>query len=336
MGMVEPTLLSRFRPPIAEGFRRVLSGDAPLREVLRYHVGLEDEAGAPKEALGKLVRPAITLFIAEELGGDPEGALSAAVSLELVHEFSLVHDDVQDGDVMRRGRPTVWSRWGEPQAINAGDLMLALALAEAEKAGGVVLGRLLAAVIEMIEGQALDVSFEARWSSMDEYTAMIDKKTGALFRCACELGAILAGAPREVRDLLNEIGRELGRAYQIRDDLLGIWGSELELGKPVGADIRRGKKTYPVVAAAGRADEEERRIMQDAFAMETVSDEALSEVVETMERLGVRGDGAHEMNAHLEDVLSEWERLPVSEDGMQQMRELCESLRLTKAPGGAR
>lgn len=333
---MEATLLSRYRPTIVQGLRRVLSGDAPLRNVLRYHVGLEDEFGASTEAFGKLIRPSITLLIAEVLGGATEAALPAAVSLELVHEFSLIHDDVQDGDEMRRGRPTVWSRWGEPQAINAGDLMLVLAMAEARVAGDEALGRLLDAVIEMIEGQALDISFEARWPSMDEYTAMIDKKTGALFCCACGLGAIVAGAPRGVRDRLNEIGRELGRAYQIRDDLLGIWGSESELGKPIGADLRRRKKSYPTVVATARAGEGERRILEAAFAMETVSDEALSEVVETMERLGVREDGAHEVNAHLENVLSESERLPVSEDGMQQMRELRESLRLPKARGGAR
>ena len=324
-----PTFVSRYRSRIVERLRCVLAGNAPLRNVLRYHVGLEDETGAPNQAFGKLVRPSLTLFIAEELGGDPEDALSAAVSLELVHGFSLVHDDVQDGDEMRRGRPTVWSRWGEPQAINAGDLMLALALAEAGAAGDAVLKRLLDAVIEMIEGQALDVSFEARWPRMDEYAAMIDKKTGALFRCACELGAVLADAPREVRNRLNGIGRELGRAVQIRDDLLGIWGSESELGKPVRADLRRRKKSYPVVAAAGRANDGEWRILEAAFEKEMPSDEALREVVETMERLGVRESGAHEVNVHLEGVLSESERLPVSEDGMQQMRALCESLRWT-------
>ena len=333
---MEPTFLSRFRSTIVEGLRRVLSGDLPLRSVLRYHVGLEDEFGASAEAPGKLIRPSIILLIAEVLGGDTEAALPAAVSLELVHEFSLIHDDLQDGDEMRRGRPTVWCRWGESQAINAGDLMLALAMTEARVAGDKALGRLLDAAIEMIEGQALDVSFEARWSNMDEYTAMIDKKTGALFRCACELGAIVAGAPREVRDRLNELGRELGRAYQIRNDLLGIWGSESELGRPIGADLRRRKTSYPVVAAAGRAGDGERRILEDAFAVETLSDDALSRVVETMGRLCVREDGAQEVNVHLEAVLSTSKRLPISEDGMRQMRELCDSLRLTNALGDAR
>jgi geranylgeranyl diphosphate synthase type I len=333
---VEPRLVARYRSTIEDGLRRALAGDAPLRAVLRVHVGLEDESGVPTEALGKLIRPVILLFIAEELGDDPDAALSAAVSLELVHEFSLIHDDLQDGDKTRRGRPTVWSRWGEPQAINAGDLMLALALVEAGSAGDKALGRLLDAVIEMVEGQALDVSFEARWPSMGEYTAMTDKKTGALFRCACELGVILCGVPRETRRRLSEVGRELGRAVQIRNDLLGIWGSESVLDEPIGADLRRRKKTYPLVAAMAKADEGERRALEVALAVETISGEAAERIVETMERLRVREDGVHRVNEHLEHVLSEWERLPLTKTGMDGMEELCESLRLTKTLGGAR
>ena len=328
--MVESTLLSRFRSTIVEGLRCVLSGDTPLRDVLRYHVGLEDESGAPAEALGKLVRPSLTLLIADELGADPELALAAAVSLELVHEFSLIHDDVQDGDETRRGRPTIWNRYGEAQAINAGDLMLVLALTEARSTGDELLGRVLDAAIEVVEGQALDVSFEARWPDMSEYEGMIDRKTGSLFRCACELGTIVAEASHEVRDRLNEIGRELGRAYQIRDDLRGIWGSESELGKPIGADLRRRKKSYPVVAAAAKG---ERGALEAAFAVERISDEAVEGIVETMERLQIPEDGAREVGGHLGDVLSELEQLPFSEVGVRRMAELCDSLRW--APEGS-
>ena len=162
---------------------------------------------------------------------------------------------------------------------------------------------------------------------------MIDKKTGALFRCAWELGAILAGAPLETRDRLDEIGRELGRAVQIHDDLLGIWGSKSRLDKPIGDGLRRRKKSYPVVAAEGKADHGGRCMLEAAFAMKTLSDAAMREVVDTMERLGVREDGVHEVNVQLKEVLSGLERLPVSEDGIQQMREVCESLRSTLETG---
>ena len=236
---MEPKPFAGYRPILVAELRRVLAGEGPLRTVLRYHVGLEDASGAPVEALGKLIRPSLTLLVAAELGGDPRAAVPAAAALELVHEFSLIHDDVQDRDEVRRGRPTVWRRWGEAQAINAGDLMLALALAEAGRAGDAVRERVVDATVEMIEGQALDVSFDVV-TTLDEYTDLIDRKTGALFRCACELGGIVAGASPKVREHLDGIGRELGRAYQIRDDVLD--------------DLRPPKKLYPVVAATEKGD----------------------------------------------------------------------------------
>ena len=328
---MEPRLATRYRSTIEDELRCALAGDTPLHEVLRVHVGLEDESGAPTAALGKLIRPSLLLFTAEELDGDPNAARSAAVSLELVHEFLLIHDDVQNGDRTRRGRPTVCSRWGEAQAINAGDLMLVLALVEAGRAGDKVLHRLLDTVIEMVEGQAFDASFEGRWPSMGEYTAMTDKRTGELFRCAFELGAILSGAPRETQQHLSEIGRELGRAYRIRGDLLEIWGRKTKLGEPIGTDLRRRRRTYPVVAALAKASDGERRTLEIALGVERISDEAIKRVLKTMERLRVREDGVHRVDEHLEHVLSEWGRLPLPETGKDEMRELCESLRLTEA-----
>jgi geranylgeranyl diphosphate synthase type I len=236
---VEPKPFAGYRPILVEQLRRVLAGGGPLRSVLRYHVGLEDASGAPTEALGKLIRPSLTLLVAGELGGDPRAAVPAAAALELVHEFSLIHDDVQDRDEVRRGRPTVRRRWGEAQAINAGDLMLVFALAEAGRAGDAVRERVLGATVEMIEGQTLDVSFDGL-TSLEEYTDLIDRKTGALFRCACELGGIVAGASPEVRERLDGIGRELGRAYQIRDDLLD--------------GLLPQKTSYPVVTAMEKTD----------------------------------------------------------------------------------
>ena len=232
---MEPKPFAGYRPILVEELRRVLAGEGPLRSVLRYHVGLEDASGAPAEALGKLIRPSVTLLVTDGLGGDPRAAVPAAAALELVREFSLIHGDVQDRDEVRRGRPTVWSQWGEAQAINAGDLMLVLALVEAGRAGDAVRERVLGATVEMIEGQALDVSIDGP-ATGDEYTDLIDRKTGALFRCACELGGIVAGASPEVRERLNGIGRELGRAYQIRDDLLSQ------------------KRSHPVVTTVGKAN----------------------------------------------------------------------------------
>jgi len=333
---VESTFLARYRPSIAEGLRCVLAGGEPLRSVLRYHVGLEDASGAPAEALGELIRPSLVLLVAEGLGGDREAALAAAVSLELVHEFSRIRDDVRDRARMRHGRPTVRNRCGEAEAINAGDSALAFALAVARTAGDTVLDRIVRAAIETIEDRALASSFEARWPNVDEYTDMIDRKTGALFRCACELGCVVSGAPREMRTAFDEVGRDLGRACRIRDDLREIWDNEPALGEPLGVDVRRWRTSYPVVAAATKAGEGERRMLKAAFAAETPSGGAVGKAVEMMERLGVREDGAREVDGHLGRALSKLERLPWGEDGTRRMKELCEFLRPAVPPGGGR
>ena len=327
---MEPKLFAGYRPIFVEELRRVLAGDGPLRSVVRYHVGLEDASDEPAEALGKLIRPSLTLLVADELGGDREAAVTAAVGLELVHEFSLIHDDVQDHDEVRRGRPTVWSQWGESQAINAGDLMLVLALAEAGKAGDAVRGRVLDATVEMIEGQALDASFEDRPPTFNEYIDMIDRKTGALFRCAFELGAIVAGTSSRVRERLNGIGRDLGRAYQIRDDLIDDVPEailrDMEVSRLIDELPRRLMKSYRLVAAVRRIDAVRLRALEKTDSREYLK-ALLARESEASDEI-VPQEGRAEVNRCLENVLVGFQRLPFSEKGMSEIRALCESLRL--------
>ncbi len=334
---MEPKPFAGYRPILVEELRRVLAGDGPLRSVLRYHVGLEDASGEPAEALGKLIRPSLTLLIADELGGDRRKAVAAALALELVHEFSLIHDDVQDRDEVRRGRPTVWRQWGEAQAINAGDLMLVLALAEAGRAGDAVRGRVLDATVEMIEGQALDVSFDGRCSTRKEYFGIVDRKTGALFRCACELGAIVAGVSPKVRDRLNGIGRELGRAYQIRDDfaddLLEALKRDVELGKRPVKEFRRWWTLHHLVAARRKERSLLLRKLEKIGSEEDLN-RLLARAPKTSGGAEAGGEARAEVNRCLENVLVAFQRLPSSESGLREIRALCESLRLDE--GGAR
>jgi geranylgeranyl diphosphate synthase type I len=333
---VEPKPFAGYRSILVEELRRVLAGKGPLRSILRYHVGLEDASGAPAEALGKLIRPSLTLLIADEFGGDPQAAVTAAVGLEMVHEFSLIHDDIQDRDEVRRGRPTVWRQWGDSQAINAGDLMLVLALAEAGRAGDAVRGRVLDATVEMIEGQALDVSFGNRRPTRKKYLETIDRKTGALFRCACELGAIVAGASPKVRERLNTIGRELGRAFQIRDDLrddlLEALRKDAVFGRPSEGDLRRWWKSYLAVAATTRGDSDTLRILEKIGSNEDLN-RLLARVSKTPRDPKVREEGRAEVNRRLENVLVAFQRLPFSDRGIGEIRALCESLRLEDKEG---
>jgi geranylgeranyl diphosphate synthase type I len=324
--MTPPKILVRYAPLIEEGLLAALQGDSLLYAILRYHVGLEDEQGAPAKALGKLLRPSLVLFTAEELGGDIEQSLPAAIGLELVHNFSLIHDDIQDHDEVRRGRPTVWSRYGIAQAINAGDLMQALAVAQAARAGQEIVTVLVEATVMMIEGQSLDIAFEERGADVSSYLEMIDKKTGALICSSLHLGGLLAGAPTNIIEGLVAMGRDLGRAFQIRDDLLGIWGDGTVTGKPQGSDIRRRKKSLPVTMALAGARSGERDLLEEIYSKEDIDNDDVTRVIAVLERLGVRQDCEEQVNAHLERATAQLATLPFSERGREEMNELIDYL----------
>ena len=305
--MTTPRILTEFRDLIVSGLEGALAGTSLLHPVLRYHVGLEDETGARRENLGKLLRPSLVLFTATELGADPRRALPAAVGIELIHNFSLIHDDIQDGDRLRRGRPTVWSLHGIAQGINAGDLMAAIAIREALSAGPQITAALVSATIEMIEGQGLDLSFETREATVDEYMEMIDKKTGALIRGSFTLGGLVAGAEAETLNRLSDLGMALGRAFQIRDDILGIWGNGEVTGKPLGSDIRRRKKSLPVVVGLSRAGGADRTILVETYQKEGLTDADVTAVVTVLERLGAKEIAERMVKEHLgraEEILA--------------------------------
>jgi len=321
-----PRLLLRYGDEIERGLRDALTGESLLYRALRYHVGLEDEHGAPCRMLGKLLRPSLVLFTAGELGADLVRARFAAVGLELIHNFSLIHDDIQDRDALRRGRQSVWRLHGVEQAINAGDLMETLAVGQTLRAGAESLQALLQATVEMIEGQAMDLAFEKEEATRDAYFAMVDKKPGALIRCALELGGILGGADRTVIGHLTGLGGALGRAFQIRDDLLGIWGNGEETGKPLGSDIRRRKKSFPAALLFDRAPQAQRNTVRAIYAKPRIDEADVVRVIELMDRLEIREAGEDAVAAALDRASSHLDRLPFSRDGKEEMSELIDYL----------
>jgi geranylgeranyl diphosphate synthase type I len=226
-----------------------------MRRIAGYHFGRYDEHGCQvRSAGGKAIRPALTLLSAEAVGGDPAAAVPAAIAVELVHNFSLLHDDVMDGDVTRRHRPTAWSVFGIGAAILAGDALQNLAFdvlaASGHTAAQDGLRMLSAAVQDLIEGQSADMAFERRTDvDLAECRAMAEAKTGALLGCACALGALFGGGGTEPVGRLCAFGADLGLAFQHVDDLLGIWGDPAATGKPAYSDLRNRKKSLPVVAA---------------------------------------------------------------------------------------
>ncbi len=225
---------------------------ALLFDMVEHHFGWRD-AAAKK---GKRVRPFLLLLVHEAAGGRWQQALPAAVAVELIHNFSLIHDDIQDRSETRRGRPTVWARWGKAQAINAGDALFAQAfavMAPLQEAFGpqraLEAMRVLAqACVALVQGQVLDLSFETRSAvTVEEYMTMIRGKTGALLAAAAEVGALLAGAEAQRREAFRRFGETLGLAFQVWDDYLGIWGDPAKTGKSAADDLIAGKKTLPVL-----------------------------------------------------------------------------------------
>ncbi|QPP05607.1 polyprenyl synthetase family protein [Streptomyces bathyalis] len=232
----------------------------PMDTVAAYHFGWIDEAGRPAEADGgKAVRPALALLSAEVTGAAPETGLPGAVAVELVHNFSLLHDDLMDGDEQRRHRDTVWKVHGPAQAILVGDALFALAneilLEPGTAEAGRATRRLTRATRKLIDGQAQDISYEHREQvTVEECLEMEGNKTGALLACAVSIGAVLGGADDRTADALESYGYHLGLAFQAVDDLLGIWGDPGATGKQAWSDLRQRKKSLPVVAALAAPD----------------------------------------------------------------------------------
>ncbi|MBW5423973.1 polyprenyl synthetase family protein [Streptomyces sp. BG9H] len=241
--------------------RAIDSLPGSLRRVARYHFGWEHADGSPAAGnAGKAIRPALVLAAVRALGGEPAVAVRAAAAVELVHNFTLLHDDVIDRDTTRRHRPTAWTVFGDADAILVGDALQALGqrlLAEDPHPGApAAAARLARCVVELCAGQQADLALERRGPeevTLDECLAMAEAKTGALLGCACALGALYAGGTPEEVDALDGFGREAGLAFQLIDDVIGIWGDPGHTGKPAGADLAARKKSLPVVAALASA-----------------------------------------------------------------------------------
>jgi geranylgeranyl diphosphate synthase type I len=295
-----PALFERYRPAIDQMLRRLVPVDESIfTRMLRYHLGWVDAAGhSAPGSTAKALRPTLCLIACEAVGGDWERALPAAAGIELIHNFSLVHDDVQDGDTERRHRPTVWAIWGQAQAINAGDALFALGelaihqLTETGYSAEQVLyvWRLLnEACLRLIEGQHMDLAFEQRLDiSVQDYLAMIDRKTGALIESAMHIGAYLGTADRTRMEHLRRAGAQLGRAFQIGDDILGIWGADTETGKPTANDVRRHKKTFPIIYALEHAHGIDRDTLVALSTRPDIDESAVVQILQLLEHTGAR------------------------------------------------
>jgi geranylgeranyl diphosphate synthase type I len=315
-----PQALTSYRSAVRVELRKVIRSCPPaLGNVLRYHMGWQDERGQRcNKGSGKFVRSTLCLLSCQAVGGNMSQATPAAAAVELIHNFSLIHDDIEDASYERHRRPTVWKLWGQSQAINAGDAMFTLAYLALVRLGekGIACQQIVnctemlsGACLELCEGQYLDVEYEHRLDvTRQDYLDMAAKKTGALFAVSTSLGAYLGSEDSGLVDSFRLFGTELGVAFQIHDDILGIWGAPASVGKSAD-DICRRKKTLPVVYGLQSSKGAARKSLGKLYSQEAIEGEDIKKVTEILGNLGA-GDYAenvarqhyHKALAHLDST----------------------------------
>jgi len=307
-----------------------------IRDLLRYHMGWQDKQGHLYSGeTGKSVRSTLCLLSCQAVGGDTAQVVPAAAAVELVHNFSLIHDDIEDAGSERHRRPTVWKVWGQSQAINAGDAMFTLAylallrLREKGIAGekiGRAIEMLSRACLELCEGQYLDVDYENRLDvTVEDYLDMAARKTAALFAASTSLGAYLGGGDDKLVEAFRLFGRELGTAYQIYDDVLGIWGTEERLGKSTG-DIAQRKKTLPVVYGLRNSAVEARNRLEKLYAQKSMKEADVGEVTDILQRSGA-GDYSKDLaGQYYRKALARLEASGLGASRQAPLREMARSL----------
>jgi geranylgeranyl diphosphate synthase type I len=333
--------LARYGELVNTAMRAVLEPyDEPVEfyGMMRYHLGWVNEHFAPIDApRGKGLRAALLLLVGAALGGEDGTAAPLAAAVELLHNFSLVHDDIEDGSATRRHRPTVWSIWGAPLGINVGDGLFSLAhLAlfgsslryEQPERFIEIAHRFEHTVRQLCEGQHLDMSFERRSDvSVDEYLRMIGGKSAALIASAAWIGARAApGSSAQAADAAGRFGMELGLAFQMQDDILGIWGDEAITGKSAVSDVASRKKTLPVLLALAHAETASRTRLRALYSSPSAAGADVSEIMAILDEASARERAAEHVQRHYAAAMAALDEIgavPDARDCLRRFAELC-------------
>ena len=273
----------------------------PFAALLAYPLGWVDpdlQPLADPTVAGKRLRPALCLLICEALAGDHRPALAPAAAVELVHNFSLVHDDIQDESPLRRGRPSVWQRWGTAQAINIGDALFALAqlaLTDPSSVPPILVAEAITQLnrtcLRLVEGQYLDLALQTGGgATFEAYQSMIEGKTAALIECAAHLGARYGGADPTRAARFAAFGHQLGIAFQLQDDVLGVWGDPALTGKSADTDLQTRKQALPAILALRRTGPDADRFRRIFLARDEMTAEQASTAVGLLDALGIRAE----------------------------------------------
>lgn len=296
-------------------------------DIFRYQMGWE-KGRAPNA--GKRVRPLLLLLTINALGGDWRKALPGAAALELIHNYSLIHDDIEDHSELRRGKETIWVKWGQAQAINSGDAMLNLALLTPWKLETdypiTIVSEAVRCLqiwsLELTKGQYLDISFEKREDvSIDEYFDMVEGKTCSLLKAAFEMGGILGNVTQQNRELLVNCGGLLGRAYQVQDDWLGIWGNANETGKSNQIDLRERKKSYPILLGL-----EKKGKFASAWKREEMNEETIAYLANLLVEEGIKANCESEYNQLFTKTITALGELEGEKAGLAALTDFVRSL----------
>lgn len=326
-----PPQFRKYQEEIEQELRDILAQrKAPLYRMMRYQLGWIDEKGeAVQDGQGKRLRPLLALLSCKAAGGDHRLALPAGAAVELVHNFSLVHDDIQDGSPERRHRPTVWWLWGPAQAINAGDGLHALGrLALFRLADrGLPLETVLEAVrvldeacLALCEGQYMDMSYQERVDiTLEAYFKMVEGKAGALMACGMELGALVAGAGEEVRRAFARAGLNLGIAFQVRDDILDLWGAD---GGAQSSDVLNKKKSLPIVYALDKATIRQKRELGTIFFKRVLEPPDVEQVTAILGDLKAREYAEETAQRYYQQAMEALASVPCEASALEEVRTL--------------
>jgi len=280
---------------------------------------------------GKRIRPALTLLACNLFSDDIQPAVNAALGLEIFHNFTLLHDDIMDKADVRRGQPTVHKKWDDNTAILSGDVMQILAYQYMANVPEKYLSKVLNAFSEMAmeicEGQQFDIEFENRENvSADEYLNMIRLKTAVLLGTALKIGAWIGGSDDKDAELLYDFGINIGLAFQLKDDLLDVYGDEKTFGKKIGGDISCNKKTYLLIHAKNLATGKDAEELNFHLKTTELSDEKIRVVTELYNRLGVKKICEYKMDFYYDKAVAAFEKVSVSADKKQELRNLAQNL----------
>lgn len=316
--------------------RHLLGADgfvpAEFDGMMHYHLGWTDEQLQPLPAkAGKRIRPLLLLFCCQAAEGDWQQAVPAAAAIELLHNFTLIHDDIQDDSPTRRGRPTIWKIWGVPQAINAGDAMFAIAhlgicrLLERSVPASVVvqsLRRFDETCLQLTQGQYADMKFENRQQvTVEEYLQMITGKTAALLGLCAELGALIAGKEPQTIHHYAQFALNVGLAFQIRDDILGIWGDEQATGKSAATDIITKKKTLPVLYGLSRSPD-----LQTLYTTNATEPNFVPEAIRLLDQMGARTYTEEVEKQYVEQAVAHFQEMGLDMETDTPLRQLSYQL----------